>query len=210
MTKENASKITLLLVDDDKLILTTLADGLRAEGFDVLEASSGEIALKLAREADPDLAICDVRMPGMSGLELAPRLREQSDVPFIFLSAYGDEDAVRLATEHGALGYLVKPVNVPEMLPTIRTALVRAVEIRKLRNSGEQLNIALSNSREASMAIGILMERHRLDRAAAYELLRDYARSNRRKLTEIAAELLDATETVNRVKPAPPNGAGRE
>ncbi|MEQ1772811.1 MAG: response regulator [Burkholderiales bacterium] len=210
MTKENASKITLLLVDDDKLILTTLADGLRAEGFDVLEASSGEIALKLAREADPDLAICDVRMPGMSGLELAPRLREQSDVPFIFLSAYGDEDAVRLATEHGALGYLVKPVNVPEMLPTIRTALVRAVEIRKLRNSGEQLNIALSNSREASMAIGILMERHRLDRAAAYELLRDYARSNRRKLTEIAAELLDATETVNRVKPVPPNGAGRE
>ena len=79
MTDENPAKSTLLLVDDDRLILSTLADGLRAAGFVVLEASSGEAALRLALEADPDLAICDVRMPGMSGLELAPCLQEQAD-----------------------------------------------------------------------------------------------------------------------------------
>lgn len=199
MSEETTARITLMLVDDDRLILSTLAEGLRAAGFDVVEASSGEAALKLAREADPDLAICDVRMPGMSGLELAPRLREECGVPFIFLSAYGDEEAVRQGSEHGALGYLVKPLDVAEMLPTIKTALVRAAEIRKLRHSEEQLNTALANSREASMAIGILMERYRLDRGEAFEMLRDYARSSRRKLTEVAGELLDALEKVNKI-----------
>ena len=207
MAEEKSSKTTLLLVDDDRLILSTLADGLRAVGFEVLEASSGEAALKLAREGDPDLAICDVRMPGMSGLELAPRLREQSGVPFIFLSAYGDEDAVKHATEGGALGYLVKPVNVVDMLPTIRTALMRAAEIRKLRRSEEQLKTALANSREASMAFGILMERHRLDRGAAFEVLRDHARANRRRPTEVAAELVDAVEKANQIKTTPVCGS---
>jgi response regulator NasT len=202
MTDENPAKSTLLLVDDDRLILSTLADGLRAAGFVVLEASSGEAALRLALEADPDLAICDVRMPGMSGLELAPRLQEQAGVPFIFLSAYGDEEVVRLGSEHGALGYLVKPLNVPDMLPTIRTALARAAEIRKLRHTEEQLNTALANSRDTSMAIGVLMERHRLNRGDAFELLRSHARSRRRKLTEVAAELLEAVEKTNHIKPA--------
>jgi AmiR/NasT family two-component response regulator len=202
ITEEHAAKTTLLLVDDDRLILSTLADGLRAAGFEVLEASSGEVALRLALEADPDLAICDVRMPGMSGLELAPRLQGQAGVPFIFLSAYGDEDVVRLGSEHGALGYLVKPLNVPDMLPTIRTALARAAEIRKLRHTEEQLNTALANSREVSIAIGVLMERHRLNRGDAFELLRSHSRSKRRKLPEVAAELLEAVEKINHIKPA--------
>ena len=202
ITEEHAAKTTLLLVDDDRLILSTLADGLRAAGFEVLEASSGEVALRLALEADPDLAICDVRMPGMSGLELAPRLQGQAGVPFIFLSAYGDEDVVRLGSEHGALGYLVKPLNVPDMLPTIRTALARAAEIRKLRHTEEQLNTALANSREVSIAIGVLMERHRLNRGDAFELLRSHSRSKRRKLPEVAAELLEAVEKINHINPA--------
>lgn len=212
MTDEPRSQTTLLLVDDDRLILTTLAEGLRAANFAVLEASSGEAALRLAQECDPDpdLAICDVRMPGMSGLELAPRLRDQVGVPFIFLSAYGDEEAVALATGHGALGYLVKPMDVSDMLPTIRTALVRAAEIRKLRHTEAQLNLALSGSRDASMAIGILMERYRMDRTAAYELLRDYTRSSRKKLTVVAAELLDAVERGNLIKPPPRQGRERQ
>lgn len=203
MADEKVAKTTLLLVDDDRLILTVLAEGLRAAGFEVLEASSGEAALVLAQESHPDLAICDVRMPGMSGLELAPRLREEAGVPFIFLSAYGDEEAVRLATEHGALGYLVKPIDIAGMVPTITTALVRAAEIRKLRHTEMHLNTALTNSREASMAIGILMERHHLDRAAAFEQLRTRARTGRRKLNVVAAELLDATEKANESKRAP-------
>jgi two-component system, response regulator PdtaR len=200
MSEEKLTSNTLLLVDDDRLVLATVAEGLRNAGFKVLEASSGDMALNVAREVDIDLAICDVRMPGMSGMELASRLCEEPRVPFIFLSAYDDEDVVRIGSEHGALGYLVKPLDISEMLPTIRTALVRAAEIRKLRHSEEQLNAALANSRETSMAIGILMERFRMNRATAFEVLRDHARSNRRKLTDVASELLDALEKVNQLQ----------
>ena len=130
MADTHRTNATLLLIDDDRLILMTLADALRAEGFDVLEASSGEAALQLAREAHPDLAICDLRMPGMSGLELARHLRDETRVPFIFLSAYAEEEGARLVTEHGALGFLSKPIEVATMLPTIRKALARAERIR--------------------------------------------------------------------------------
>jgi two-component system, response regulator PdtaR len=131
MVDAPSPRATLLLVDDDRLILFTLAEALRAMGFDVLSASSGEAALKLAREANPDLAVCDVRMPGMSGLVLARHLREETKVPFIFLSAYSsDEEGGRLAAEHGALGYLMKPVDVTSILPTIQAALARAAELR--------------------------------------------------------------------------------
>jgi len=201
MGEEQLAKTTLLLIDDDCQFLHMLAEGLRAAGFDVLEASSGDAALKLAREAKPDLAICDVQMPGMSGLELVPKLRDQASVPFVFLSSYGDEELVKLASQHGALGYLIKPVDVSDMLPTIRTALVRAAEIRRLMHSEEQLNAALADSREASMAIGVLMERYHLNRGTAFELLRSHARAHRKKLTDLAAEFLDAVEKAHEIQP---------
>lgn len=190
---------TILLVDDDRLILATLGAGLRDAGYEVLEATNGEAALVLVRERDPDIALLDMRMPGMSGLELARQLRAESDVPFLFLSAYGDSATVREAAAEGALGYLVKPVDVPQVLPTIESALARAEEIRALRRTESQLNTALASSREASMAIGILMERARVDRMQAFEILRDHSRSQRRKLSDVANELVDSTEAVNRV-----------
>lgn len=201
MGEEQLSVTTLLLIDDDCQFLHMMAEGLRAAGFDVLEASSGDAALQLALEAEPDLAICDVRMPGMSGLELVPKLRDQAGVPFVFLSSYGDEELVKLASQYGALGYLVKPMDVSDMLPTIRTALVRAAEIRRLYHSEEQLNAALANSRETSMATGVLMERYHLNRSAAFQLLRSHARSNRKKLTDLAAEFLDAVEKTHEIQP---------
>lgn len=81
--------------------------------------------------------ICDIRMPGMSGLTLARHLREDIKVPFIFLSAYSsDEEGGRLAAEHDAPGYLMKPVDVTSILPTIQAALARAAELRKANPGG--------------------------------------------------------------------------
>ncbi|MBI4204300.1 MAG: response regulator [Betaproteobacteria bacterium] len=190
-------KTHILVVDDDRLILATLAKGLRQAGYDITEASSGEIALRLAAELKPDLALLDVRMPGMSGLAVAEQLGATHDVPFIFLSAYGDPDIVEQATRHGALGYLVKPVDVPQIIPAIEAARARAAEIRKLRATGEQLSSALEGDREISVAMGILMERRGLDRREAFETLRASARAQQRKLKDVAAEVVNAIETVN-------------
>ena len=100
----------ILVADDDRVVLLTLAEGLREAGFEVIEARDGLQALALCRSEAPDLALLDIRMPGLDGLELARRLRDETRVPFLFFSAYGDEEFVRRAVEIGALGYLIKPL----------------------------------------------------------------------------------------------------
>lgn len=200
-------KTRVLVVDDDRLVLATLAKGLRQWGYEVAEASSGETALKLALETTPDLVLLDVNMPRMSGLEVAKSLRAQTMIPFIFLTAYGDADIIKQATEHGAMGYLVKPVDISQIVPAVEAALARSKELRQLRETETQLSTALANSRETSLAIGILMEREHLDRDSAFDALRDYARSQRRKIKDVAEELIRAIEFVNQIKTMKPGEA---
>lgn len=187
----------ILLVEDDRLILTTLGKGIRQAGYVVSEAGSGEEALRLVEQAEPDLALLDVRMPGMSGIELAQRLRERMRIPFLFVSAYSDLDIVKQAADSGALGYLVKPLDIPQLVPAIEAALSRAEEIRQLQKREAQLSAALAGGRETSMAVGVLMERLHLDRESAFEALRDHARSQQRKISEAAVMVLEAVEVLN-------------
>jgi response regulator NasT len=203
----------LVLVDDDRLILATLARGLRNVGYEVTEAASGRDALRLCPEIKPDLAILDIRMPDISGIDVARRLKAETNTPFIFLSAYNDMETVGQAIEEGALGYLVKPVYVSQMVPAIEAALVRAAEIRNLKETEAHLNIALASGRETSIAIGLLMERFRLNADEAFESLRSFARAERRKVKDVAADMISAAETINVFSQSRPNGkrsSGRE
>ena len=173
----------ILLADDDRVVLFTLAEGLREAGFEVVEARDGLQALALCRSAAPDLALLDIRMPGLDGLELARRLRDETAVPFLFFSAYGDEEFVQRAVKIGALGYLLKPLNVAAIMPSIRTALARAQDISGLQD-------ALESSRVIAAAVGMLMQAEGLDQATAFERLRRQARGERRRLEDLATEML--------------------
>jgi len=190
----------ILIVDDDRLVLAALAEGLRSASYRVTGVASGEEALASAGRETPDLALLDVRMPGMSGIELGRRLREQFGVPFLYLSAYGDQDVVQQAVDEGALGYLVKPLDIQQIAPSIEAALKRSGEIKGLRQSEVQLNQALAGSREISMAVGLLMMRDRINREQAFELLRSNARSKRRPVAEVAGELLNSAENLYTIK----------
>ena len=181
---------TLLLADDDRLVLATLAEGLRRAGYTVLDAAGGDEAIRLACEHKIDLAILDMRMPGRDGLAVARWLCEHTDCPFLFLSAYGDAEVVSAAVRAGALGYLVKPLDVQQILPSIEAALNRGRELRALLEEEAQLSAALRLGREVSVAVGILMAREGLDEQAAFERLRGEARSQRRRLSALAAELV--------------------
>lgn len=187
----------VLVVDDDQVILCTVADGLRRAGYEVIEAVSGEEALKLIQEQQPDIALLDVSMPGMSGIDLSRQLREETEIPFLFLSAFDDPDIVKLAAEIGALGYLVKPVLPQQIVPTIEAGLARAQEIRELRQTGLKLRQIVRSTQQASMAAGVLMERNRVNRQEAFQMLRNYARNRRQKLDDVAGEFLDAAELLN-------------
>lgn len=204
MTEEIAAatpaRVTILVVDDDRLVRVTIAAGLREHGYAVIEAESGEEGLMLALTQRVDLALLDVKMEGMSGIELAEQLRKRTAIPSIFLSAYGDSELVRQAGEHGALGYLVKPIDPSRMVPAIETALARARELDDLRRAQASMAAELAGAREISVATGILIERTHVDRTNAFELLRRHARSQRRKLREVASDVVQAAETLNLVR----------
>ena len=193
----------ILIVDDDRAILHILAEGLRELGYEVATAVSGADALRLARESPFDLTVLDMRMPGMSGVEVARELRRDNLASFVFLSAFGDETVVRDAAEAGALGYLVKPVDIPQLVPFIEAAIARGQEIDLLRSTAEQLEQALKVEQKTRTAVGIIMERKGLDRQEAFDLLRAKARSQRRKIGEVADELITAVEGMNLTLRAP-------
>ena len=194
------SRRHILLVDDDELTLDLLSHVLGQSGYSTLRATSGEAAMEIAFRDEPDLALLDVMMPGMSGIDLAARLQSETSVPFMFLSGHSSADIVRRASECGAVGYLLKPFQVAQVLPAIEAALARADEIKKLRRAEANLTSALAAGRETSIAVGLLMAKFHTDRHTAFEVLRDRARSQRRKLNELAQELIDAEERMNAFK----------
>jgi len=187
----------ILIVDDDRLVLAAFERGLHNAGYAVSTAESGPQALQACAAAPPDLVLIDIRMPEMSGLEVAQRLYRETDVPFVFLSAYDDIETLKQAAQHGALGYLVKPADMPQVIAVIEAALARAEDIRRLKKAEADLGTALAGDREVSAAVGILMERYRLGEKEAFEALRARARAERRKLNELAGEILRAEEALN-------------
>ena len=197
MLAKSTAKRRVLLVDDEPLILATIGQVLRNAGYETAEASCGEDALKVAQEFDPDLALLDVIMSGMTGLELAKRLQAETDIPFMFISANAEVEIVKQASEYGAVGYLLKPFDIAQIIPAFEAALGRADEIRRLRSSEANLTIALNSGRETSMAVGLLMAKFGADRHTAFEVLRAYSRSNRCKMNEVAEDLLAAEEMFN-------------
>ncbi len=188
----------LLMVDDDRLVLATIAVDLREAGYSVATVeSSDEAEAWLAGGNRPDLAILDIQMAGNDGLYLARRLNDFDHIPFIILSAYSDEKFVEQATQSGALGYVVKPLDTAKLVPVIEAAIARAGELHELRETRQQLQKALDAERIISVATGIVMTEYKLKRSDAFTSLRDSARKRRRKLIDVANEIVIARETLN-------------
>ncbi len=190
------SPFRILVADDNPDDLDMITGGLQSAGFEVIQAHNGDEAEKLALEHRPDLAVLDLRMPLKDGFEVAAALKEE-DLPFISLTSYGEEEMVQRATDAGSLAYLVKPLDIEQLVPAVRSALTRAEDMRHLKESMEQMDKALSQGREISMVVGILMERCNMTAIQAFDALRDEARSQRRKIADVAKEYLAAAETLH-------------
>lgn len=195
--EEGARPVRLLLVDDDAVSSLLLAEGLRGIGFDVVLAASGTEALEAVEQSEFDLAVLDIDMPGMDGLETARQLHARRPVPYLFLSGREEIDLVRLAAQQGALGYLLKPLKPQQLVLAVEAAMIRGREIADLREGQTRLGASLALEQKTRMAVGVLMERERLDRKQAMELLRSRARSQRRRIGDVAGDILDAVETLN-------------
>jgi len=191
---------TLMVVDDDRLVLATLVAGLKQAGFDVIEADNGDDAILLARKYKPRLAILDMRMQGKSGMDVARYLAANTDTRFMFLSAFGDSDIVDEATRIGALGYLVKPLDVRQIVPAVRAALERTTEPRSTAAPEPAVAAASEQAvpeRDQYVAIGILMERLRIDYDRAVAALRLQAQVERKDLNDLATSMVEAANRLN-------------
>ncbi len=120
----------IALVDDDRNILTTVSIGLQAEGFATRVYSDGAAALKALLENPPDLAVCDIKMPQMDGLELLQKLREKSALPVIFLTSKDEEPDEALGLAMGADDYITKPFSQRLLVARIRAILRRSELVR--------------------------------------------------------------------------------
>jgi len=194
------SNPTVMVVDDDRLVLATLVAGLKQAGFDVIEADNGDDAILLARKYKPRLAILDMRMQGKSGMDVARYLAANTDTGFMFLSAFGDSDIVEEATRIGALGYLVKPLDVRQIVPAVRAALARTAEPGSAAAPEPDTPSASAQAvpgRDQYVAIGILMERLRIDYDRAVAALRLQAQVERKDLNDLATSMVEAANRLN-------------
>jgi response regulator NasT len=169
----------VLVAEDETLIRLDLRGMLEAAGFEVCaEARDGEEAVSLARETEPDMALLDVKMPGLDGIEAARRILDERPIPIVMVTAYGERELVSRAVEAGVFGYLVKPFRETDLLPAIATATARHEE--------------LAARKAIERAKGILMQREGLSEDEAFARLRKASQISGRPL-KIVAEALIAT-----------------
>ena len=183
----------ILVAEDESIIRLDLRDLLERAGFEVCaEARDGEEAVELARSEQPDLAIMDVKMPRLDGIEAARRILEERPIPIVMLTAYGQEEIVSRAVEAGVFGYLVKPFREQDLLPAIQAARARHEELQAVREEAESLAEALAARKVIERAKGLLMQKEGLSEDAAFARLRKASQVSGRPL-KVIAEAVVAT-----------------
>ena len=181
----------ILIAEDETIIRLDLRDMLERGGFDVCaEAKDGEEAVALARASLPDLAIMDVKMPRLDGIDAARTILEERPIPIVMLTAYGQQELVSRAVEAGVFGYLVKPFRESDLLPAIATARARHEELAAVREEAESLSDALAARKAIERAKGILMAKEGLTEADAFARLRRASQVSGRPLKVVAEALL--------------------
>jgi len=191
------AKGKILVVDDDRLVLATVTHGLAQAGYEVIDADNGDDAILQARKHRPELALLDIRMEGKSGFDVAEYLRDYGHIPFIFLSAFADADTVSKVAELGAVAYMVKPLDVGQIVPTVDAAFER---LRAQAQAQRQAPVAAGSTKVdvVSLAAGVLMHRYSLARGEALERLGRIADAAGVSLAEQAERLVSAVEELAR------------
>lgn len=211
----------ILVVDDDRLVLATLTHGLAQAGYEVIDADNGDDAILLAREHKPELALLDIRMEGKSGFDVAVYLREYCQIPFMFLSAFADEATIKQVKELGALTYLVKPLDIQQIVPAVEAAFAnRAKTHAPAEPAAATASPATTPAgtstaapqpvpataahaapmdplaQNVAIAVGIVMHRNSLDRQQAMAKLAQQAQQEGRTLEAQCERLLNAQEVL--------------
>jgi len=185
--------LKVLIAEDEYLILMGLKSNLENLGCKVVgEATNGKELVKLALEKKPELIIADINLPVMNGLEALRRISQKVCIPTLIVSGYDDEELIDKAKKLGVLGYLIKPIDEPDLKAEIEIALSRFEDIKNLKNELEVTKETLESRKLIEKAKGIIMERLQLNEEESMKFLQKKSRNSNKKLVDVAKEIIEA------------------
>lgn len=183
--------VRVVIAEDEAIIRLDLKEILEEEGYEVVgETGRGDEAVELVKEHKPDLAILDIKMPGLDGLSAAREIAGERRAAVLILTAFSQRDLVEQARDAGTLGYLVKPFQRTELVPAIEVALGRFKESQVLHDQVASLEEQLETRKVVDRAKGLLMDAHDLSETDAFAFLQKTAMQERRTMKAIAEQVL--------------------
>jgi AmiR/NasT family two-component response regulator len=186
--------IRVVIAEDEAIIRLDLKETLEEEGYLVVgETGRGDKAVDLVRELRPDLAILDVKMPGMDGLEAARLISKDRICGVVILTAFSQKEVVEEARDAGALAYLVKPFQKSDLIPAIEVALGRFRELQVLNGEIEELGEQLEARKTIDRAKGILIDAHQMNESDAYGFIQRGAMNHRTTMRKVAEMIVAGT-----------------
>ncbi len=181
----------IVLAEDEAIIRLDLRESLQEEGYEVVgDVGRGDKAVELVRETKPDVAIFDIKMPGMSGLEAAKIVSDEKICPVVMLTAFSQREIIEQARDAGALAYLVKPFQKTDLVPAIELAIARFAELRSLSGEVAALGAQLEIRKLVDRAKGLLIDQHKMSEADSFSYIQSMAMSERKKMGEIAEQII--------------------
>ena len=183
--------IRIVLAEDEAIIRLDLRESLQEEGYEVVgDVGRGDKAVEMVEALRPDVAIFDIKMPGMSGLEAAKIVSDKKICPVVMLTAFSQREIIEQARDAGALAYLVKPFQKTDLVPAIELAIARFAELRSLSGEVAALGAQLETRKLIDRAKGILIDKHRLSESDAFAFIQSMAMSQRMKMGDIAEQII--------------------
>jgi two-component system, response regulator PdtaR len=182
----------VVIAEDEAIIRLDLKETLEEEGYEVVgETGRGDEAVKLVRELEPDLAILDIKMPGLDGLAAAREIVAEGRCAVLILTAFSQRDLIEQARDAGALAYLVKPFERSELVPAVEVAIGRNQEINALKDQTASLEEQLETRKIVDRAKGKLMDEFGLNENAAFGFIQKRAMSERVTMRDISQRIID-------------------
>jgi response regulator NasT len=186
--------IRVVIAEDEAIIRLDLRETLEEEGYQVVgETGRGDQAVELVRTLQPDLAILDIKMPHMDGLEAARIISQERICGVLMLTAFSQREVVEDARDAGALAYLVKPYQKSDLIPAIEVAIGRFRELQQLTGEVDALGEQLEARKIIDRAKGVLIDECGLKESEAFTFIQRTAMSERSRMREVAERVLDGT-----------------
>lgn len=184
--------IRIVLAEDEAIIRLDLRECLQEEGYEIVgDVGRGDKAVAMVRDLKPDVAIFDIKMPGMSGLEAAKIVSEEKICPVVMLTAFSQREVIEQARDAGALAYLVKPFQKADLVPAIELAIGRFAELRALGDEVAVLGAQLQIRKTLDRAKGVLIDKYGMSEAESFSFIQSLAMSERKKMADIAEQIIE-------------------